>query len=109
MAAALLDMKGFAQRPQACFMEGLAQGWMSVDGAADIFQSRPHLEREAEGGSEFRHTRADRGDAEKQVIIGPYGHPHEPVLRPERQGPAVGLEREQGGMHLMAGLARLVG
>ena len=50
-----LDVKGFAQGPQACFVEGLAQGRMGVDGAADIFQPRAHFEREAEGGGEFRH------------------------------------------------------
>ena len=43
-------MKRFAQGAQARFVEGLAQGRVSMDGAADILQPRPHLQREAEGG-----------------------------------------------------------
>ena len=64
-AVPTLDVKGFPQGAQACFVEGLAQGRMRVDGAADIFQPRPHLEREAEGGGEFRHPGADGGEAQQ--------------------------------------------
>src|SRR5580692_10624842 len=39
----LSDVQGLAQRPQAGFVEGLAERRVGVDGAADVFQPRAHL------------------------------------------------------------------
>ena len=36
----------------------------------DVFQPRAHLQREAEGGRQFRHACADGLDAEHEVIVG---------------------------------------
>jgi putative flavoprotein involved in K+ transport len=43
------DVQRLAQRPEARLVEGLAEGRMSVDGAADVLQPRAHLERQPEG------------------------------------------------------------
>src|ERR1700745_2105129 len=68
-----LDVECLAQGPQACFVEGLAQGRVGVDLGADVFEPRSHLECQAECAGEFGHTRADRGNAENHVIVGPCG------------------------------------
>jgi len=62
-------------------VEGVAQGRMGVDGAADIFQPRAHFEREAEGTSQFRDAGADGGDTQHQVIVGARRDTHEAVFR----------------------------
>src|SRR5271170_7881489 len=53
------DMQSLAQRTQAGFVEGLAQGRMGVDRAGDVFQPRAHLKGEAEGGGKLRYAGAD--------------------------------------------------
>ena len=91
------DVQRLAQRAQAGFVEGLAQRRMGVDGAADIFQPRAHLEREAEGGGEFRHAGADGGDAEdagdcRRARSRARSRPPPPSVRPGRW-PGTGTAR----------------
>ena len=101
-------MQRFAQSPQTGLVEGLTQGRMGVDCAADILKPRPHLEREREARSELRHARADGSDTQHQVIVGARGHAHEAVLVGQGERAAVGLEGELRHMHLAAGLARFL-
>src|SRR5687768_2636300 len=60
VTVAVSDVEGMAKGFQCGFLQAFAAGRMSMDGAGDVFQPRPHFERQREGAGEFGDTRADR-------------------------------------------------
>jgi hypothetical protein len=69
-----LDVKSLAKRPQACFVESFTKRWMGVNGAADVFQSGTHLDRQAECAGQLRYAGANRGDAKNEVVVSTRRH-----------------------------------
>ena len=52
-------MNRVAQRAQRRLVEGLAECWVDVDDARDVFQHRPHLQHLGEAVGQFGDVLAD--------------------------------------------------
>ena len=70
------DMDRMAQGLEGCLLKAFAQGWVGMNRCSDILEPRAHLERQAEGGRQFRYVRADRLNSEQKMIVGAE-QPHE--------------------------------
>src|ERR1019366_6928653 len=90
-----LDMEWMSQ----CLEGGLGHTFtlrgMGVDRPSDVFESRAHLDRQAEGGRQFRDSGTHPLNAEHQVIVVPGDNTDEPSFLLECHGAAVGLKWKQ--------------